>query len=71
MLICLIGHVKLGIESILKKAGSDPAQKRITEFYNILTNIEILIESNEELSMMLQNAVTSMHDENHPVSCNK
>lgn len=28
---------------LLEKAGSDPAQKRITEFYNIVTDIEKLI----------------------------
>lgn len=54
---------------LLEKAGSDPAQKRITEFYNILTDIEKLIESNEKLSLMLQNARTSMYDDEHPISC--
>jgi len=54
---------------LLEKAGSDPAQKRITEFYNVLTDIEKLIESNEKLSLMLQNARTSIHDDEHPISC--
>lgn len=55
---------------LLEKAGSDSAQKKITEFYKILTNIDKLIESNENLSLMLQNARTSMYDDDEdPISC--
>ena len=54
---------------LLEKAGSDSAQKKITEFYNILTDIEKLIESNEKLSLMLQNARNNMHDDGQPLSC--
>lgn len=38
----------------LEKAGADPMQSHITDFFKILSNIEKLTRENEKLSLLLQ-----------------